>query len=634
MMRHFVLIAFVLTLCLSVGCTFEIQEKSNNEQSGNYFGSSSDKGNYSDSGTDKEINKDESIHLLQIPYIEDFNSVLDTSVWTYGGDTEIIPVTAKNEDYELTGTSTIKMPCNDGYNITDGKYDKLGGDSYIQRTVCLSEDSTVTFTFYPNANYAKGNARTEFVFYIDGDEKGVWQGIGLPITVSFAMTKGKHTLKWVSRYTVANSYFPDADMAFYLDRVSIASDEVVNVKIFPMSVQTVVVDESVTYTAKAYRADGSEIVGKDIIKEFLFKSVGEQQCSMQIDDVEKFFKVNVVSTDNLTEPIRYMGNTYNGIDVSTMTGSVANEYGKLEVSYPTGNSFDVDGFFPLKLNVNNSTLYQFMLIEISDGTNTKKYLYRGNSDSEAGELETRIWLRWGAGDYTVKLYDLIYLNWEYETYDRQKNTSADGSVIYQGDTASNVAYSKYPAVTFTVTNTRDEDGIWLYPSSVVQADDFDIMNKAADLTYGISDIEAKVKAIHDWIVTSKYYDYESLTQGCRKRQDAVAVMKYSMGVCEGYANLAAAMLRSLKIETKFISSTVLMHGWNHVNVGTAANPDWRLMDCTWDDPFSSDDFNSVRYENFLLTNHNGGGHTDVGEADTGRSISFVGHPDGVESIAY
>jgi hypothetical protein len=319
---------------------------------------------------------------------------------------------------------------------------------------------------------------------------------------------------------------------------------------------------------------------------------------------------------------------------------------KLEVSYPTGNKFSADAFFPLKLKVNNPDMYQFMKIVISNGTNTEHYTYRGTGEN--GEINTRIWLRWGAGEYTVKLYDLASFSWDYEDYDNEKNKSEDGKVTYQGDNVVRASYYyaegfDYPAVTFTVNNTRNEDGTWLYPSSVVQADDINIMNKAADITYGLETAYDKAKAIHDWIVLNHFYDYDSFnTPNNRKRQDAVAVMEYGMAVCEGYANLSAALIRNCGIEVKYISSSSMAHGWNHVNVGTAYNPDWRLLDCTWDDPDVSSILGEadggpfyVGYENFLLTDHNGGGHTDEGEASIGRSISIRrGHDDGTESIAY
>ena len=165
------------------------------------------------------------------------------------------------------------------------------------------------------------------------------------------------------------------------------------------------------------------------------------------------------------------------------------------------------------------------------------------------------------------------------------------------------------------------------------------MNKAAELTFGLEDVTDKVKAVHDWIVTSKYYDCDSLIQGCRKSQDALAVMEYGMGVCEGYANLASAMLRSLGIQTKYISSQTLQHGWNHVNIGAIENPDWRLLDCTWDDPVGDNlPADYIRWDNCLVEDLKGGKDPHSAsdqEESIGRSISIGrGHDDGTESIAY
>lgn len=583
--------------------------------------------------------------IVTLDYTENFDT-LDTSVWSYGGDTEVTPVVPTIGAYEYTGTKAIKMPCNEGKNIENKKVVN-GDDSFLERTVYLEENAVVSFTFISNANYDDGTKRTEFAFYIDGEEKKTWQGVGVFINAAFDLPKGQHTLKWVSRYTVANGYF-DSDMAFYLDKVSIVADEVDSVVIYPRGVQTVVAGETITYTAKAYRVDGSEITEKAVTKEFTATTEGEGSFDMEIDGKTATATVKVVSADYLTEPITYMGNTYNGIDSSTMIGSTANvnlnssseqikSISKLNVSYPTGNEFSADAFFPLKLKVNNPDTYQFMMIIISNGTNTEEYIYRGTGEN--GEINTRIWLRWGAGDYTVKLYDYesSSLSWSYEDYDNEKNKSEDEKVIYQGDNTAVASYFKdYPAVTFTVNNTRDEDGTWLYPSNVVQADDINIMNKATDLTYGLTNVTDKVKAIHDWIVLNHFYDYDSFGTPNRKRQDAVAVMEYGMAVCEGYANLAAALIRNCGIEVKYISSISMNHAWNHVKVGTADEPsDWKLLDCTWDDLDKGDAPNSVYYNNFLLTDHNGGGHTDEGEASIGRSVSISrGHDDGTESIAY
>lgn len=404
-------------------------------------------------------------------------------------------------------------------------------------------------------------------------------------------------------------------------------------EITPKGVQNVISGNTIAYNLKMSFMDGTI---KNAVKEFPTENTGKQTFTVEHGGINKDVEVNVLSADYLTEPVTYMGNIYNGIDSSTMSGST-NATAMLEVSYPTGNIFSADAFFPLKLKVNNPDMYQFMLIIISNGTNTEHYTYRGTG--EDGEINTRIWLRWGAGNYTVKLYDLSSVSWQYKDVG---GTSDDGKVTYQGDNVVGIGYG-YPDVTFTVNNTRDEDGTWLYPSSVVQADDINIMNKAADITYGLETAYDKARAIHDWIVLNHFYDEDSLA-GARKRQDAVAVMEYGMAVCEGYANLACALIRNCGIEVKYISSGYINHGWNHVNVGTADNPDWRLLDCTWDDPTGAPaDF--IQWENCLIEDLNGGsdnpllpvkGHaaTDQ-EASIGRSISVSrGHDDGTESIAY
>lgn len=429
-------------------------------------------------------------------------------------------------------------------------------------------------------------------------------------------------------------------------------------EITPKGVQNVISGNSIAYNLKMSFMDGTV---ENAVKEFTTENTGKQTFTVEHGVINKAVEVKVVSADYLTEPITYMGNTYNGIDSDTMSGSTENvnidltvpgvntsniqATAKLKVVYPDKNTFSADAFFPLKLKVNNPDMYQFMRIIISNGTKTEHYTYRGTGEN--GEINTRIWLRWGAGEYTVKLYDYdsSSISWSFEDYDNEKNKSEDGKVIYQGDNTAVAAYfEKYPAVTFTVNNTRNEDGTWLYPSNVVQADDINIMNKAADITYGFETAYDKARAIHDWIVLNHFYDNDSFGTLNRKRQDAVAVMEYGMAVCEGYANLACALIRNCGIEVKYISSSSMNHGWNHVNVGTADNPDWRLLDCTWDDPTGKPaDF--IQWENCLIEDLNGGsdnpllsvkGHaaTDQ-EASIGRSVSISrSHDDGTESIAY
>ena len=81
-----------------------------------------------------------------------------------------------------------------------------------------------------------------------------------------------------------------------------------------------------------------------------------------------------------------------------------------------------------------------------------------------------------------------------------------------------------------------------------------------------------------------YYDNVSLNHSSRrKRQDAVHNILYGTCVCEGYANLYAAFARSVGIQTRYVSSSPMNHGW----VNVLYKNQWKLVDVTWDDPVSS-----------------------------------------------
>ena len=450
-------ILLALILFLQIGCSYTVQEELNNDQYNNsdtsgFDNSSSD--NTTNNSSDIEADKDKST-FLQLPYIENFDTDLDTSVWTKSSNIEKSPVpavTTYNSDYIHEKTSTIMLSY---YN------------SELSRTVNISVPCAVTFSFYPNGNHFSQN----FSFYINNEKKGSWNGFGVKQTYTFLLPQaGEYELKWCA--TSEGYLFPDSiGNEVYLDSVSIAADKTDSVTIYPQAVQTIIQGETVTYTAKALRCDKSVIDGKNLTKNFTATGAGKQTIIMEIDGKTVITTVNVVSTDYLTKPFTYMGNTYNGIDTDSMKGSSENvnqtfpysdlkESAKLEVTYPTGNTFNTDGFFPLKLNVNNPEMCQFLYVVVAKGTDIiKDYIYRGNPDSITGELETRIWLRWGKGEYTVKIYDLHRLNWAYETYDRQKHTSPDGKTIYRGDNVLGYGiYTDYPAVIFFVNNTRDEDG--------------------------------------------------------------------------------------------------------------------------------------------------------------------------------
>lgn len=100
---------------------------------------------------------------------------------------------------------------------------------------------------------------------------------------------------------------------------------------------------------------------------------------------------------------------------------------------------------------------------------------------------------------------------------------------------------------------------------------------------------ARVKALHDWVVTRLEYDHESVKPGQRKPQDATSVFTSRLAVCEGYARLLVALGRETGDQIVYLGGDVreadgrpapFGHAWNAVKLEGR----WYLVDATWDDP--------------------------------------------------
>lgn len=109
----------------------------------------------------------------------------------------------------------------------------------------------------------------------------------------------------------------------------------------------------------------------------------------------------------------------------------------------------------------------------------------------------------------------------------------------------------------------------------------------------------KLKAIYTWVAKNIYYDrlcFEGYFKDTTITAEDVSVSKYS--VCEGYANLLAALCRSANIPCKAVVGYAIGSAynaiWTEANVsGTQTNHKWNeafvdgrwiMLDVTWDSP--------------------------------------------------
>ncbi len=278
--------------------------------------------------------------------------------------------------------------------------------------------------------------------------------------------------------------------------------------------------------------------------------------SCSLDPSDKYARIQII------EPSAGGGNqensrpfTYTGITYAGMLTPMENGH------------FTADAFFMLKGNVQcaePSYQYSYVTVTRVGSDDIIEYWVRG-------DFLERIWLRFGAGEYTVRIYKMIV---------------DEPNLDYEGDILK-WKYFTPPAYTFSVTNTRDENGSFIYPSDPIQSDDPELMSLASEIVKDAvpGTTENKTRLIHDWVAKLLYYDTASLAPGQRQKQDALTTHANGFAICEGYTSLMNALLRASGIQVKcvlgYVGSRDAKHAWSHVY--DKEDLSWYYCDVTWDD---------------------------------------------------
>lgn len=156
-------------------------------------------------------------------------------------------------------------------------------------------------------------------------------------------------------------------------------------------------------------------------------------------------------------------------------------------------------------------------------------------------------------------------------------------------------YDSSAAVFESQAVSADALSFYLKPSENAQSDHSEIAGAAAEITEGLTAPYDRLIAVHDWVASNIYYDYDAVQSGGSWPKDALGTLRSKRSVCEGYANLATALLRASGIPAKTILGYALYaedNSWNLSNMyGDRANHAWTeafvdgrwiLMDTTWD----------------------------------------------------
>lgn len=136
--------------------------------------------------------------------------------------------------------------------------------------------------------------------------------------------------------------------------------------------------------------------------------------------------------------------------------------------------------------------------------------------------------------------------------------------------------------TVTLQNTSDNNNVW-ETNSLTNAQltetNVNIEAKAAEVCEGLTTDYQKAKAIYDWVATNITYNYQeadTTTAALMKGSEAIEVFNTKTGICQGYADLYAAMCRAAGVHVKVVESNT--HAWNEVYTPATG---WFKVDCTW-----------------------------------------------------
>lgn len=178
---------------------------------------------------------------------------------------------------------------------------------------------------------------------------------------------------------------------------------------------------------------------------------------------------------------------------------------------------------------------------------------------DKGVLKSNIYLYFGPGKYNLRVLT---------------STSSERQDYF------------YEVKNFMVNNEDKRDMRYLLPSEYIESNSDEIIQLANEITKNCNSDMKKTRAIHDWVCKNIAYDVEALKSGDVRIYSAIDTLSGKKAVCNGYANLTAALNRALGIKTKIIhgqaknenSGEYIGHAWNEVYIDDR----WIIQDTTWD----------------------------------------------------
>ncbi|MDF2921162.1 MAG: hypothetical protein K0R57_76 [Paenibacillaceae bacterium] len=137
---------------------------------------------------------------------------------------------------------------------------------------------------------------------------------------------------------------------------------------------------------------------------------------------------------------------------------------------------------------------------------------------------------------------------------------------------------------------------YIQSDNIIISDNPQVSSLAKEITKDSQTEYDKVAAVNNWVSENIYYDYPTFLGETSASQDVLTVLETKKAVCDGYATLTAALLRSVDIPAKYILGIIqydgakgweagngtvgIQHAWNEAYVDGR----WVILDTTWNSP--------------------------------------------------
>ncbi|QUH25708.1 transglutaminase-like domain-containing protein [Serpentinicella alkaliphila] len=168
---------------------------------------------------------------------------------------------------------------------------------------------------------------------------------------------------------------------------------------------------------------------------------------------------------------------------------------------------------------------------------------------------------------------------------------------YQVSVVENVGGNRFKVISKETVNVNSIDETNLFLSSIQMVNwdqSMKAVQKAQELTKGLSNDEAKVKEIYNYIINNLVYDFDKVaTLTSNYLPNINKIYDENKGICYDYSSLFAGMLRSVGVPTKLVMGYAPnvneYHAWNEVYI----NGKWVTIDTTTDAVYRQ---NNRKYE--------------------------------------